>query len=339
MSAEQLSFGAFTLDPANRTLRRGDEPVEVSARYLDALILLARAPGELVTKDRFLEEVWRGVPVTDEALTQCIRSLRKALGDDAKHPRFIETVPRHGYRFVADVAPLEAVGGQSSPTEAALPTGVVPSIVAGTLGAAAAGMIVGIVYGLFSAGTVQQGGSAMSGVLVLMLVCALSAAVGGMGIAAGIALTRRVVAATPGWPVAGGALGGLITGAFAQSLGRDAFQLLTGSGPLAMAGALDGTLLGAATGLALWIGDRANGRGPLPILVSGLTGAIAGLATVILGGAMMAGSLQGLSTAFPASRLGALPIGAPFDPLLGAFEGAIFVTGLVIGLRVFQRLR
>ena len=186
---------------------------------------------------------------------------------------------------------------------------------------------------------VMLGGSAMSGVLVLMLVCALSAAVGGMGIAAGIALTRRVIAATPGWPVAGGALGGLITGAFAQSLGRDAFQLLTGSGPLAMAGALDGTLLGAATGLALWIGDRASKRGPLPVLVSGLAGAIAGLATVILGGAMMAGSLQGLSTAFPTSRLGALPIGAPFDLLLGAFEGALFVTGLVIGLRVFRRHR
>ena len=48
-------------------------------------------------------EVWRGIPVTDEALTQCIRTLRKQLGDDAARPRFIETVPKNGYRFVAPV--------------------------------------------------------------------------------------------------------------------------------------------------------------------------------------------------------------------------------------------
>ena len=60
-----------------------------------------------MSKDRFLDEVWRGVPVTDEALTQCVRTLRRQLGDDAAEPRFIETVPKHGYRFIAPVRMAE----------------------------------------------------------------------------------------------------------------------------------------------------------------------------------------------------------------------------------------
>ena len=70
--------------------------MDLSSRYFDALALLVREAGTLVTKDGFLNEVWRGIPVTDEALTQCIKSLRRALGDDAGRPRFIETVPTHG---------------------------------------------------------------------------------------------------------------------------------------------------------------------------------------------------------------------------------------------------
>lgn len=103
MSNDVLEFDSFRLEPAERRLTRDGAPVEISGRYLDALLLLARHPGELITKDRFMAEVWRGVPVTDEALTQCIRNLRKALGDQAGRPRFIETVPRHGYRFLAEV--------------------------------------------------------------------------------------------------------------------------------------------------------------------------------------------------------------------------------------------
>ena len=99
----RLVFDGFELDPADRRLLRGGAPVELNARYFDALVLLASEPGALVTKDRLLEEVWHGVPVTDEALTQCIKTLRQKLGDDAARPHFIETVPKHGYRFIAAV--------------------------------------------------------------------------------------------------------------------------------------------------------------------------------------------------------------------------------------------
>ena len=101
--ADLYRFGNFVVDARERRLLAGDAPVEVSARYFDALLLLVGEAGRLVSKERFMAEVWQGMPVTDEALTQCIRSLRRALGDSATRPRFIETVPRHGYRFVAPV--------------------------------------------------------------------------------------------------------------------------------------------------------------------------------------------------------------------------------------------
>src|SRR4029450_9724140 len=94
-------FDRFQLDPGDRLLRNDGAPVEINARYFDALTLLVSEQGRLVSKDRFLDEVWRGIPVTDEALTQCIKTLRRLLGDDAALPRFIETVPKHGYRFIA----------------------------------------------------------------------------------------------------------------------------------------------------------------------------------------------------------------------------------------------
>ncbi|MDQ3139423.1 MAG: transcriptional regulator, partial [Pseudomonadota bacterium] len=107
MESGRFRFERFALDSRDRQLLRDDVPVDLNARYFDALDLLVRNAGKLVSKDRFLEEVWRGVPVTDEALTQCIKTLRRQLGDDAARPRFIETVPKHGYRFIA---PVEAIG-------------------------------------------------------------------------------------------------------------------------------------------------------------------------------------------------------------------------------------
>jgi len=126
MSSGRFTFGPFALDPAERLLSREGRPVELGGRYLDALLLLVAEAGRLVSKDRFHQEVWRGIPVTDEALTQCIRMLRRQLGDDAASPRFIETVPKHGYRFVApvkwveDEAPAPALRQRDGQAAAAL---------------------------------------------------------------------------------------------------------------------------------------------------------------------------------------------------------------------------
>src|SRR5688572_1065523 len=104
MAARRYQFDRFSLDPIERRLFAGELPVEINSRYFDALLLLLRNPGTLLSKERFLKEVWQGIPVTDEVLTQCIKTLRRQLGDSATQPHLIETVPKHGYRFIAAVS-------------------------------------------------------------------------------------------------------------------------------------------------------------------------------------------------------------------------------------------
>src|SRR3954464_7975206 len=140
---ESFAFEGFVLDTRERRLISGDQPVELNGRYLDALALLVRDCGRLVPKDQFLDEVWRGIPVTDEALTQCIRTLRRELGDDAAAPRFIETVPKHGYRFIAPVDGRP----RASPGAGRDWRGVLLPGIAGTAGGATAGILGGLFYG------------------------------------------------------------------------------------------------------------------------------------------------------------------------------------------------
>lgn len=99
-------FGPFVIDRASYRLLRGDTPLEVSPKALDLLLLFAERPGTLVTKDDMLAALWPGLAVTDNALTQVVSDVRQALGDDSSKPRYVETVPRRGYRFVA---PIEAI--------------------------------------------------------------------------------------------------------------------------------------------------------------------------------------------------------------------------------------
>lgn len=107
-------FGEFTLSPSRRLLLRGDTEVPLIPRYFDLLHLLIDRRNEAVARDEIFDRVWNDVVVSDGALTQAVRSLRRSLGDDAREPRFIRTVSRHGYRFVwsevieADEALLDA---------------------------------------------------------------------------------------------------------------------------------------------------------------------------------------------------------------------------------------
>src|SRR4051812_23781254 len=152
--AGSFVFEQFVLDPDDRQLKRGGDPVELNGRYFDALALLIREQGKLVSKDRFLDEVWRGVPVTDEALTQCVKTLRRQLGDDAARPRFIETVPKHGYRFIAPVDCIDSDEPRPMRTTAAPPAwqGTLLLALAGTIGGGIAGFIGGGFFLFFCAG-------------------------------------------------------------------------------------------------------------------------------------------------------------------------------------------
>src|SRR6185369_10198384 len=216
-----FAFDRFVLDPGDRMLRRDDRPVELSSRYLDALALLVSEQGRLVSKERFFDQVWRGIPVTDEALTQCIRTLRKELGDDAARPRFIETVPKHGYRFIG---PVERMGeaGEARPQEPRFESARQALLIgaAGTVGGGLAGLIGGLIYGFAGAAQpLQPGMGAVSVLLVLVCLTILVAVMGGIGVAFGIATAARWSGRFGPWCIVGGALGGLLIGAMVKLLG------------------------------------------------------------------------------------------------------------------------
>jgi DNA-binding winged helix-turn-helix (wHTH) protein/tetratricopeptide (TPR) repeat protein len=102
-SEPNLFFPPFRLDPANAQLRQGDQEITLRPKTFDVLRYLVDHHGQLVTKATLLDAVWAGAIVSDSMPAVCVKELRKALGDDAKKPRFIETVQRRGYRFIAQV--------------------------------------------------------------------------------------------------------------------------------------------------------------------------------------------------------------------------------------------
>jgi DNA-binding winged helix-turn-helix (wHTH) protein len=103
MLAEQLSFGPFRLDEADGSLWRGEERVPITRKALQVLAHVATHAGRLVTKDSLLRTVWPDTHVSDAALRVIVLEIRKVLGDRQRGARFIETVYRRGYRFVAPV--------------------------------------------------------------------------------------------------------------------------------------------------------------------------------------------------------------------------------------------
>ena len=93
-------FGPFTVSPSRRLLLQGTEEVPLIPRYFDLLVLLLERRGEAVNRREIRDAVWSDVVVSDGALSQAVRTLRRALGDDSREPSFIRTLSRHGYRFV-----------------------------------------------------------------------------------------------------------------------------------------------------------------------------------------------------------------------------------------------
>jgi DNA-binding winged helix-turn-helix (wHTH) protein len=98
-----FAFGAFRFDPDKRVLHGGNQATELSELQSQVLVRLLQSAGSVVSKDTLIDTAWRGIAVTTNSVEQIISDLRRALQDDAKHATFIETVPRQGYRFAADV--------------------------------------------------------------------------------------------------------------------------------------------------------------------------------------------------------------------------------------------
>ncbi len=101
---EELRIGQWRLIPALNLLRRDGETVRLEPRHVDLLLFLAQRQGEVVGAEHIFSSVWGGQIVGDHSLYQAIAKLRKALGDGAAKPSYIETIPKRGYRLIADVS-------------------------------------------------------------------------------------------------------------------------------------------------------------------------------------------------------------------------------------------
>ena len=105
----RLRFGPFIFDRALGRLSGDEGEIRLRPKTSELLgVLLERAP-ELVSHDELVEGVWQGRALSDAVLAQAISELRGALGDDARHPRFIETMHRRGYRFIHAYEPIHPI--------------------------------------------------------------------------------------------------------------------------------------------------------------------------------------------------------------------------------------
>ena len=104
-----FTIGEWTFDPRSDEIARAGEKRALEYRAARLLNLLSRRRGDVVSREEIVGEIWQGRTLSDHSVAVVISDLRKALGDDAKSPRFIETVAKRGYRLLAEEIPAAAV--------------------------------------------------------------------------------------------------------------------------------------------------------------------------------------------------------------------------------------
>jgi DNA-binding winged helix-turn-helix (wHTH) protein len=347
-------FGPFALSPARRQLLSGGREVPLIPRYFDLLLLLVERRHEAVSRRVIFDTVWSDVVVSDGALTQAVRTLRRALGDDPREPSYIRTVSRHGYRFVcADVAeeadgPVAPEPAPRSEAQAEAPAAVPIAFGrawSASAGAALAGLGAGLAGGLLLRWAGGWNVPATVSV-VLGLVGAGVGAIGGLGVGTGLAVgesrRRRPLALA-----VFGALGGGAVGLAASLAGRWTVEGLFGRPIPPVGGGIEGLAIGAAAGLAYALsapppqGSGLAARARLrAAIVTGAAVSLACVAVAALGGRLVGTSLNAIARAFQGSQVGLAPLarllGEPdLGPLtravLGAWEGFLFGAGVVLG--------
>ena len=110
-------FGSFRLDPEEKVLLHDGKPIPLTPKVFDTLIILTENAGRLLEKDELMQRIWHDHFVEENNLAFNIKMLRKALGDCATKPQFIQTVPRRGYRFIAKVKEVPPENNSAASSE------------------------------------------------------------------------------------------------------------------------------------------------------------------------------------------------------------------------------
>jgi len=123
LGRQGFRVGDWDVHPLQGVIEQGGHRVHVEPKVMDVLVCLARHPGQVVTRDMLLAEVWKGVVVTDDVVTRCISELRTVLRDTGRDRRFIRTIPKRGYSLLVPVEALAGNGaGHSLAEVTAVPT-------------------------------------------------------------------------------------------------------------------------------------------------------------------------------------------------------------------------
>lgn len=355
-------FSDFTLSPQRRVLVREGREVPLIPRYFDLLLLLIERRREAVHRREIFDRLWPDVTVSESALSQAVRTIRRTLGDDSREPRFIRTVSRHGYQFVfpevveeeddgatpgatrnetSREAAAEPVAPAFEPAVPAAPAVAAPRWSGAAAGGALAGIVAGGIGGLLLAAA--PGSTAPIALApVLAVIGGGCGALGGGGVGAGIGIAedragdRRAMAI-----VLGAALGGGIVGAAVQWFTRWGLAALVGL-DVAVGGGLEGLVIGAAAGVGYAIASRGNGSSRLRAAgIMALLCGLAGLAITLTGRPLAGGTIHAIADAAHGSRATLAPLGrligepdfGPVSQAILAFgESAVFGLGLAWGL-------
>src|SRR3569833_2322683 len=101
----KLRVGEWCVEPDQCTMTRNGATTRLELRSMRLLMCLAERRGQVVNAEELISRVWGGVSVTPDSVYQAVTALRRQLGDDSRKPAYIETVPRLGYRLIAETAP------------------------------------------------------------------------------------------------------------------------------------------------------------------------------------------------------------------------------------------
>lgn len=140
-----FEFGAFCLDPVERVLFRDGRPVSLTPKAIDTLLALVENAGHIMDKEELLKRVWPDTFFEEATLAKNVSTLRQVLGDTGEDSRIIETVPRRGYRFAADVRKISVTPAQVAAQESSAPRSASPRATSRAwIGWAAVAMLVAV---------------------------------------------------------------------------------------------------------------------------------------------------------------------------------------------------
>jgi DNA-binding winged helix-turn-helix (wHTH) protein len=97
-------LGEWTINPESGRVRSGEKETVLQPQVMQLLVYFAEHPREVISLDQMIESVWSGKPMTSSSVYNALNAIRSALGDDTRNPRYLETIPRRGYRLIAEVA-------------------------------------------------------------------------------------------------------------------------------------------------------------------------------------------------------------------------------------------